>query len=152
MPNLNRSNLVFAQTVACSGAVYRPKDPVPPAEKIPDSLITSWIKQGIVKTSTEVAARPAGLERIEPAGKQRLDEERAKKKAEDAVRTKAAEDAAAAAGQPVRLPMDTALDPSLVASMDIDELNVLAVERGYAGKPFAEAAPAINFLSANFPR
>lgn len=60
--------------------------------------------------------------------------------------------APAPAPAPMRLAPDKAVDPSAIEGMDLEELNVLAAEKGWEGEAFTEAVVAKNFLSANFPR
>lgn len=143
----NTQKLVFAQTVVCDGTTYRPKEDVP--DTIPEAMLKVWVEQGLVRDANAPSTIP-DTTHIDPAGKARIDAERDKVAAKAAA-AKADADAAEA-GHPVRLTPDKALDPGLVEGLDIDELNVLAAERGYDGDAFKEIDRAINFLSANFPR
>lgn len=129
--------------LGAGGAVVRlqPGSGIP--DGIPQKVFEANVKRG------NFILDPAGIERPVQAKGANVDDER-KKQAERAKQRKGeGEKKDEQQGDAVvgALAAKDALKPEDLSGLDVEKLNLLAVERGYEGEPFEAYADALAFLT-----
>lgn len=118
-------------TLCHNGVTYRSGGPVP--ADLPKPMVQAMMENG---TIVEGTPGPSDTLHVPAAGSEPTPSETSEP----------------APATPPRLPLEKAVDPTTLEGLELEELNVLAAEKGWDGEPFEDKDRVVNYLSGNYSR